>query len=85
MFAENSGTITGMNWVMPSPRRVSSVFSALAFADALLMSSNECWMMPTFSFLMSNRASQLNGTSVTLMSRPSGLAMACMTMAVSSA
>ena len=42
-------------------------------------------MMPTFSVLMSNCAFQLNGTSVTLMSRPSGLAIACMTIAVSSA
>src|SRR2546428_2813601 len=37
------------------------------------------------SFLMSSCASQLNGTSETLMSRPSGLAIACITIAQSSA
>src|SRR4029453_14521195 len=42
-------------------------------------------MMPTRSFLTSSCAFQLNGMSDTLMSRPSGLAIACMTIAQSSA
>ena len=79
------GTVIGMNCVTPSCLNVASIFSAFAFADALVISSNESWMMPTFRLLMLKPAFQLNGTSVTLMSRPSGLLIACMTIAVSSA
>ena len=79
------GTVIGMNCVTPSDLKVASIFSAFAFAVALVISSNDSWMMPTLSALMLNCAFQLNGTSVTLMSRPSGLAIACITIAVSSA
>ena len=57
----------------------------VATNDAFVISSNDSWMMPTRSFLTSSCAFQLNGTSVTLMSRPSGFATACMTIAQSSA
>jgi hypothetical protein len=80
-----SGTAIGINCETPIERSVSSTFAAFSLTAAVASSSNDSLIQPTRSFFTSSWAFQLNGMSDTLMSRPSGFAIACMTMAQSSA